>query len=218
MKNIVIILNILVLIVGGCRQSLYAQFKIPTGFSELKNSPANGQSMKRICTDFDGDGKKDTATIIEKNDSELQCYFLIYLTGSNKNYIIKMFERNNDFVYPIQLSVKKNVIQFAYFGEGTSVFFRGLKLRYNYTKQKIQLIGYDSGYKIYYGGSCTKSYNLLTGDYIVTNWFYEYINSKEVKRKIVNKGNKKMNDIFVENINNELLEQLDLAGNEFELE
>ena len=217
MKKTVIILSVFAFIMGNCGQPLYAQFKIPTGFSEFKN-PSNIRPMKRICIDFDGDGKKDTATIIEKNDSILHCYFLIYLTGSNKNHIIKMLG-SVDYVHPMPLSVKKNVIQFSYGVEQTSMAF---KLRYNHTKQKIQLIGYDSGGRTYLvvgGGDYKKSYNLLTGDYTVTCSYYGcYIVTNRVKGNLkeIYRGNKKMKDIFAEDINDEILDQLDSVGSEFD--
>ena len=81
--------------------------------------------------------------------------------------------------------------------------------------KKDTATSYDSGYRLV-GGYCSKSYNLLTGNYIVTNTNTIIDNPKLYKQ--THKGNKKTKSIFAEDINDELLRQLDLAGNEFEEE
>lgn len=216
MKKITIILSVFALIAVNNGQTLYAQFKIPKGFLEKYD-------LKRICIDFDGDGKKDTTTIIIQNKSYngllFNEAFLIYLTSNNKNHIVEFGEGVS---HSFDIKVKNNVIEFGYMFAGTGTFGRILKLRYNHTNNKIQLIGYDSNFRIYYamGGRCEKSYNLLTGDYIVTNRFNVLTNNDDfntVERKKVHKGNIKIKAVFIEDINDKLLEKLDLIGNKFEL-
>ena len=43
-------------------------------------------------------------------------------------------------IYPIPLDVKKNILTFGYYLDGTSAFGRFLKLRYNEEQKNIQVI------------------------------------------------------------------------------
>ena len=210
MKKAIIILSVLVLIVGSCKQSLYAQFKIPTGYLEIES----------IYIDFDGDGKKDTAAVIIKEKSDYYYFahaFVIYLTSSNKNHIMEFGEGVG---HATALKVKNNVIQFGYVLGGSGVYSFDFKLRYNHTERKIQLIGFDTSYRIASSsrGYCEKSYNLLTGDYNVTNYLatINYTDLREREHKEFHKGNHKIKAVFLEDINDEMIENLDLVGEEFE--
>ena len=220
MKKLIITFSIFAFFASSCVQLLYAQLQIPAGFSELKYSPVNGLPMERMYIDFDGDGKKDTATVIGKDNygNVWEHFFLIHLTSSNKTHKVQMFGYDRR-VNPVQLNRRNNVIHFSYFLAGTSTFFRTLKLRYNPTNQRIQLIGYDSSYRITSigtGGRTEKSFNLLTGDFVVTNRF-RYL-SDDVFQYQEHRGNHRIRPIFIEDINDELLGELDLVGREFELD
>jgi len=215
MKKTFIILSVLALVFGDCGQSLYAQFKIPKGYKDY--------SEGRIYIDFDGDGKKDTATIIISNDqfysNNFAASFLIYLTSDNKNHIVEL--ENGGIGHFTEFKVKNNVIQFGYFLNGTRARFHAFKLRYNHTKRKIQLIGFDFGHRISgtnFSGYTSISYNLLTGDYHVTNDIGIFIGSDVRPRKDFHKGNKKMRAVFLEDINDELFEKLFSVGNEFNID
>ena len=214
--TILTILSVLALLAVGCEQSLYAQFKIPKGYSEVYPIEDWGET-KRIYIDFDGDGKKDTATIIAQQDKDYYYVyyysFLIYLTSDNKNHIVELSKEGNG--HCLDLEVKSNVIQFGVVSGGTGLYAPVFKIRYNHTKRKIQLIGFDYSYRISgHKGNCQKSYNLLTGDYNVTN-YYNVGNPNKVYKEF-HKGNKKMKAVFIENINEELIGQLISVGNEFE--
>jgi hypothetical protein len=58
---------------------------------------------------------------------------------------------------------------------------------------------------MYGWGNGARSYNLLTGDYIITYDMYT-----PTEREIIYKGNRVMGAVFIEDINGELLSQLDL--------
>ena len=209
MKKAIIILSVLVLIVGSCKQSLYAQFKIPTGYLEIES----------IYIDFDGDGKKDTAAVIRKEKSDYYYFahaFIIYLTSSNKNHIMEFGEGVG---HTSALKAKNNVIQFGYVLGGSGIYSFDFKLRYNHTERKIQLIGFDTSYRIVSSsrGYCEKSYNLLTGDYNVTNHLTVVgYRQFDPPRREFHEGNKKIAAVFFEDINDEMIGNLDLVGEEFE--
>jgi hypothetical protein len=205
MRKAGIILSVFALFVGACGQSLYAQFKIPAEYSEYME--------KRIYVDFDEDGKKDTATIIAQNDSnyyQLTKYaFLIYLTGDNKNHIVEFPEFA---AFPLDLEVENNVIQFGYVQGGSGRYAPVFRIRYNHTERKIQLIDFEWSYRITgIGGNHERNFNLLTGDYRVTDSYneYNYQTGDYLGNRTVSwTGNKKLPSIFIEDINDELIDKL----------
>ncbi|MBB6371494.1 hypothetical protein [Chryseobacterium shigense] len=195
----------------------FSQFRIPKGFSEFTESPSNGKEMKRIVADFDKDKKDDVITVINQSEYELHSakkYLIIYLSSKNKTFSIDFDLFNGVFVIPLQY--KNDVLEFLVYQEGTGVYGHGLKLRFNQKVKDIQLIGYDYSYRTP-GGHCNKTYNLLTGDYNVTNDFY---NMKTGKTEVESfKGNKKQpKHIFIKNFSSQLFENLSSVGKEFELE
>lgn len=195
----------------------FSQFKIPDGFSEFKESPSNGKEMKRIVVDFDKDKKDDVIMLIYQSEYELHSakkYLILYLSSKNKTFYIDFDLFNGVFVIP--LKYKNDVVDFLVYQEGTGVYGHGLKLRFNQKVKEIQLIGYDYSYRTP-SGHCSKTYNLLTGDYTVTNDVY---NMKTNKIEFQNfKGNKKQSkSIFIKNFSPQLFEKLSLVGKEFELE
>jgi hypothetical protein len=206
-----IFLCIFVVIVCVYGQKLNAQLIIPPGYLELTVDYYREQPipLERIRIDFDGDGINDLATIVYKEAPShhylIESYFIIYLTNDNTIYSIKLFD-NGGGVRPIRYGARNNVIQFMYQFEGTARFTRQLKLRYNHSNRKIQLIGYDTWFRTYgniYGHANT-SYNLLTGDYIIN---IDVDSPRE--HKINYRGNRIIEVIFSEEINDELLNQLD---------
>lgn len=82
--------------------------------------------------------------------------------------------------------------------------------------KEIELIGYDYSYRTP-GGHCNKTYNLLTGNYTVTNDFY---NLRTGKTEIENfRGYKKPSGkIFVNMFSQKLFGNLSSVGREFERE
>ena len=126
---------------------LVAQVKIPKGYTELSESPANGKKMERISMIFDDDLETDEAVII-KHESDFSRYkMLIFLSSINKQFEIELLSANDFAIYPIQLIIKSNVLQFGYFEDGTSAFGRFIKIRYDAPSKKIKVIGYDVGYR-----------------------------------------------------------------------
>ncbi|WBX99833.1 hypothetical protein [Chryseobacterium gambrini] len=196
----------------------FPQFTIPKGFSEFTESPANGKEMKRIVADFDKDNKDDVMTVIYqskyKEDSAIKKYLIIYLSSKKKTFFID-FDLFNG-VYVVPLKYKNDVLDFLIYQDGTCVYGHGLKLRFNQKVKEIQLIGYDYSYRTT-TGHCNKTYNLLTGDYIVTN---DYYNWEKDKTEFENfKGNKKRSkSIFIKDFTFKLFEKLSLIGKEYERE
>ena len=122
----------------------------------------------------------------------------------------------NDFsIYPVQIKARKNVIEFGYFEDGTAAFGRFIKLRYNSKKEQIQVIGYDVEYKSSPTEYINKSYNLITGDYIVKRTYYE--GSKKINtQKFSGKNDFFKNVVFIENLNEEMIINLDDVGCKYE--
>lgn len=205
---------LLILLLPCC---CYSQFKIPKGFSEFTESPSNGKEMKRMVVDFDKDKKDDVITVIYQSEYELHAgkkYLVIYLSSKNKTFSIDFDLFNGVFVIPLRY--KNDVLDFLVYQEGTGVYGHGLKLRFNQKAKEIELIGYDFSYRTP-GGHCNKTYNLLTGDYTVTNDFYDH---RTGKTEIENfKGHKKTSGkIFVSMFSQKLFDNLSLVGQEFERE
>lgn len=195
----------------------YSQFKVPKGFSEFTESPSNGKEMKRMMVDFDKDKKDDVITVIHQSEYELHSgkkYVLIYLSSKNKTYSIDFDLFNGVFVMP--LKYKNDVLDFLVYQEGTGVYGHGLKLRFNQKVKEIQLIGYDYSYRTP-GGHCNKTYNLLTGNYTVTNDFNDIRTGKTQVERF--KGHKKpKEEIFIKMFTGKLFDKLSAVGKEFERE
>ena len=126
MKKTTLLLT-LALALSNCTPT-QAQFQIPYGFSQHSNSP--------FYTDFDGDGKKDIAMFIFRDNEFSRTHaFLIYLTSSNKNYIVEFCET---IAFLIDVQVENDVIQFGYVLRGTGRFAHEYRIRYNHEKRRIQ--------------------------------------------------------------------------------
>ena len=194
--------------------SLYSQIKIPKNFSELTESPANGKKIEKIVMDFDHDSINDIAVLV-KSEVEFSNYrFLIYLTKLNKQFEVNL--NNSDFsIYPIQLKANKNTIQFGYFEDGTAAFGRFIRIRYNSKRQKVQVIGYDTTYKSSPTEYSNKSYNLITGRYIVTKTIFNTANKTSVN-EFKGQNNLYKNKVFIDDLTAKMLENLDHVGNKYE--
>jgi len=192
----------------------YSQIKIPKDFIELTESPANGREIEKVVMDFDGDSINDVALLVEHEKEFSNYKFVIYLTSLKKQYEINL--NNIDFsIYPIQLITVKNTIQFAYFEEGTAAFGRFIKIRYNSKRKKIQVIGYDTRYKSLPTERIDKSYNLLTGKYIVKRTKIDGNNTSKIA-EYLGKNDFFKNKVFIENLNAEMLKKLDDVGSKYE--
>lgn len=193
----------------------FSQFSVPKGFSEFAKSPANGENSERIIADFDKDGKEDIFTIIREDKKEFhnaKKYLIIYLSSKDRVYYLDfdMFYG----VYFMPLKYRNGVLEFWVTEEGTGVRGHGLKLRFNPKVKDIQLIGYDYSYRVP-GGHCNKTYNLLTGDYTVTNDFYNMKTNKTEFEQF--KGNQKLEkNIFIKNFSEKLFEDLSSVGKKYE--
>ena len=189
--------------------------KIPNGYAELMKSPASGKVMGRLLFDFDNDSENDIATIVQ-HQSEFSAYkLLIFLTTSKKQYEVDLYSTNGFSVYPVPLETSGNMLEFGYFEDGTAAFGRFLKLRYNAKLEKIQVIGYDCGYRASPSEHVDKSYNLLTGKYIVKRTSYE----ESDKGKTVEFSGKNeyfKNNVFIEDLNLEMIINLDDVGSKYE--
>lgn len=187
----------------------FAQYNIPKGFNELKESPVTGKKMKKINYDLDDDGIHDVAFWLEKDDIP---HVFIYLSSEKRYHIIKVFNSQGDkfMTYAMPLNAKENVFEYRYFENNTIAFERAIKLRYNKKYKKFQVIGYDSGYRLIFGHR-TKSYNLLTGDYSVTDDM-----AMPTNEILIDRGNKKIGHLFVNDLNIQTLQLLDSVGKEFE--
>lgn len=186
---------------------------IPENYSILKESPANGREMEKIIVDLDNDKKVDTAFIVQNENDFSNYMLLIYLTSQNKTYRFKLIDNfDPDFsLYPVQLKIKKNVLEVGYFRDGTAAFGRFLKFRFDEKKKTFRLIGYDSGYRLGAGEYCDKSYNLIDGTYIVN--FEKSLPNEHTETY---KGRKIIEEIHINDIDINLLNKLDEVGSEYE--
>lgn len=190
---------------------VYSQISIPKNYKILEKSPANGRKMEKISLDLDKDDQKDIALIVQ-NETEFADYkLLIYLSSLNKTFQLKLINEHDMSIYPVQIKSKKNVLEVGYFLDGTSAFGRFFKLRFDDKNLKMRIIGYDSGYRMGPAEHCDKSYNLLTGDYVVK--IQKAIPENHIETF---KGKKISSPIYLEDINIKTLEKLDKAGSEFE--
>ena len=185
---------------------------IPENYSELKESPANGRKMQRIIADLDNDKIADTALIVQNKNNFADYLLLIYLTRQNTTYRLKLIDNFSPDInlFPVQLKIRNNVLEVGYFSDGTAAFGRFFKFRFDETKNKMRLIGYDSSYRIT-ERHCNKSYNLINGTYIVKL-------QKSIPKNHTEtfKGKKVINNIYIDDINIETLNIIDEIGNEFE--
>ena len=186
---------------------------IPENYSILKESPANGREMEKIMVNLDNDKKVDTAFIVKHENDFSNYLLLIYLTSQNKTYRFKLIDNFDlDFsLYPVQLKNKNDVLEVGYFRDGTAAFGRFLKFRFDENKKTFRLIGYDSGYRSGAGEHCDKSYNLIDGIYNV-----KFEKALPNEHTDTYKGRKKIKEIYINDINIKVLNNLDDVGSEFE--
>lgn len=189
----------------------FAQLKVPKGYSELTESPSNGKKMSRLSFHFDDDIQLDAATII-KSDTDFSRYkLLLYLTSLKQQFEIDLIGDEDMAIYPVQLKISnKNVLQFGYFLDGTSAFGRFIKLRYKPELKKIQLIGYDSGYRSSASGRVDKTFNLLTGKYQVKNTRFDVRGQQAIQTSTGGDGGFK--NLYLDQLNKRLLDRLDAVG------
>jgi hypothetical protein len=193
----------------------FSQIKIPNGFSEVTKSPASGKSIEKIFMNFDNDSLKDEMLLVQ-NTFEVPNYkLLIYLTSLKKQFEIDLISKNDATIYPVPLKTHKNVIEFGYFEDGTAAFGRFIKLRFYSETQKIQVIGYDCGYKSSPTLHIDKSYNLLTGKYSV-KWTNYNENGKVKIVHFYGKNDFFKNNVFLEGLDLEMFVNLDDVGSKYE--
>ncbi len=192
-----------------------AQLEIPEGYTLVNESPANGKQMEQMFLDFDTDGEEDTALIVEDLAQFSTYKFLLYLSSQKKTYAVDLINLQEMSVYPIQLKLRNNVIEFGYFEEGTAQFSRRIKLRFHPRNNKTQIIGYDVSYKsspVYY---IDKSYNLLTGKYMVKRTTYDGAKKASVE-EYLGENDFFKNAVFIENLNEAIIINLDDVGSPYE--
>ena len=194
---------------------LMAQVKIPKGYIELTESPASGKKMGKISLDFDDDLMKDEAVIVKHQSSLSNYKLLFYLSSLNKQFEIDLPSTNDFQIYPIPLTLKNKVLQFGYFEDGTSAFGRFIKLRYDAPSKKIKVIGYDSGYRALPTEHIDKSYNLLTGSYVVKRTYYK-ANGQTKTQSFTGKNDHFKNKVFVDNLDVDMFNNLDDVGSKYE--
>lgn len=193
----------------------FSQIKIPPNYVKLKSSPSNGRPITMESAFLDNDSVEDTALLVV-NENKFSSYkLLIYLTSIKKQFEIELNSTNDFHIYPLQLKVSKNVIEYGYYEDGTSTFGRFIKLRYNSNKKNMQVIGYDVEYKSSMTKRVKKTYNLLTGKYIVTKTEYKFDDSTEIETN-VGKNTHFQNKIFINNLTVKTLQNLDEVGSKFE--
>lgn len=123
---------------------------------------------------------------------------------------MELFHSEDFAIFPSELKVNKGVLTVCY-GEDNSAFSRSLKLRFSPKHKKIQIIGYDCGYRTT-EGSCDKSYNLITGAYEVKNKILNVSPAKVTTQT----GTKKTEALFTDQLTYEKIMALDAVGGEFE--
>ena len=206
------------LIISFLSQYSFCQQKefIPINFTEFSYSPSNSENLKRITSDLDNDNIIDYVTVIHnKTYEDLRMnkkYLLIHLSKSNKNTLIDFEDFNA--VYFLQPKLKNKTLEFQMYQEGTGVYGHNLKLRYNSKHNEIELIGYDYSYRVP-GGHCNKTYNLLTGKFIVINDYYDMKTNKTKIEKFYG-VQKQKRKYFVSDFTTELFSNLSQIGSIYE--
>lgn len=164
---------------------------------------------------FDNDSLEDEVVIIE-NDSEVSNFkLLIYVTSLKKQFEVDLISISDFSIYPVPLKTSKNSIQFGYYEDGTAAFGRFIKLRYHTQKERIQVIGYDCKFRASLSLHIDKSYNLLTGKFIVKKTSFNEVEKGEIK-EYSGKNEVYKNKLFLENLNVEMLMNLDEVGSKYE--
>lgn len=193
----------------------FAQLEIPEGYSLVMESPANGKKIEQVFLDFDADGFEDTAVLVE-NTLEFSAYkFILYVSSHKKSYAVDLVNLQEMSVYPVQIKSKNNVVEFGYFEEGTGAFGRFIKLRFWPKTNQVQVIGYDVIYRSLPTVHIAKSYNLVTGKYIVEKTIYDE-NGNDTVQESEGKNDVLKNKIFIENLNTIMIENLDKVGSNYE--
>jgi ribosomal protein L20A (L18A) len=171
--------------------------------------------MEQVSILFDSDTLNDFALIVENTNEFSKFKLLIYLTSLKKQFEVDLINTTEFQIYPVQINTKKNVIEFGYFQDGTSTFGRFIKLRYNAKVKNIQVIGYDSSYKNSMTDLVNKSYNLLTGKYTVKRTKLE-IDSTEKVEEFTGKNTYFQNKIFINDLTESIIINLDDVGSRYE--
>lgn len=192
-----------------------AQIKIPNGYSEVTKSPSNGKKMEKILLNFDTDAIADEVILIEDISEFSKYKVLLFLSSENKTYEVELISLSEFSIYPVQIKARKNVLEFGYYEEGTASFGRFIKLRYNSNSNQIQVIGYDVEYKSSPSEYINKSYNLVTGNYIVKRSHYGQ-NNKVSVQEFSGENHYFKNKVFIENLNEEMIVNLDDVGSKYE--
>lgn len=193
----------------------FAQIQIPEGYSEMTESPSNGRKIEKIVLHFDMDSINDSAILVE-NTSEFYKYkLLLFLSSQEKTFEIDLINLNDMSLYPVQITSRKNVIEFGYYEDGTAAFGRFMKLRFNTKKNQIQVIGYDVEYKASLSERINKSYNLVTGKYIVKRTSYDE-NGKATMQEFPGVNDFFKNKVFIEDLDADMLVNLDDVGSPYE--
>lgn len=198
--------------------TVFAQLKIPKDYEELTESPVNGKKMKTLAFNFDDDNILDYPTIIGHKLEFANYKLLMFLSTTKKKQLVKLLSlSDSEFnLYPTELKLNNNVLQFGYFLDGTSAFGRFIRLRYNKAIKKIQIIGYGSGYRASANGRIGKTFNLLTGKYIVNKAEFTINDGDKEIVKQFNCKDERFKNLYLENLAIKLLKSLDAVGNKFE--
>ncbi len=192
-----------------------AQVNIPKDYVALTESPANGKKTKMIYMLFDDDLKSDAAVLIKHKTDFSKYKLLIYLSSFQKRIEIDLISKNDFPIYPTELITKNNVLQFGYFEDGTAAFGRFLTLRYEPNNKKIKVIGYDVTYRASPTEHIDKSYNLITGKYIVKRTYYNANGTTKVE-EFTGGNDHFRNKVFTNDLNITTLINLDDVGSKYE--
>ncbi|MDB2463170.1 hypothetical protein N9W61_03620 [Algibacter sp.] len=192
-----------------------AQLEIPDGYALVTKSPSNGKKIEQVFLDFDNDGLEDTAVLVE-NILEFSDYkFILYISSLKKTYQVDLINLQEMSVYPIQIKTRNDVVEFGYYEEGTGAFGRFIKLRFNSKINRVQVIGYDVIYRSMPNIHITKSYNLITGKFIIKKTIYDG-NGNDNIEEFLGENDVFKNAVFIEHLDAEMIEKLDEVGSNFE--
>lgn len=188
--------------------------EIPKDYEIVTKSNANGRLINQIIKDIDGDNISDVISLARHKKNDIENVIFIFLSSVGKYKKIKLNSNNQHRIFFTRLEFKNGIIEYDFFEDGTATFGRFFKLKYNLKINKLQLINYDSSYRIMYG-HISKEYDLTTGNYkVIEEAARIYDTSKMIK--ITSEGQQKSKLITISLINEKLYEYLDYIGNEFE--
>ena len=193
----------------------FPQLEIPEGYTVVTESPANGKRMDQIFIDFDADLEEDTALIVEDTVQFSAYKFILHVSSHKKTYEVDLISLQETSVYPTQIKIRNNVIEFGYYEDGTAAFSRRIKLRYQPKNKQVQVIGYDVSYKASHTYHIDKSYNLLTGKYIVKRTTSD-ANSRASVEEFSGINDHFKNAVFIEGLSESMIINLDDVGSKWE--